>query len=176
MTTATSDAASAEAELAASAEWDAYVTKVLASAHEQPTRPGVAVAEFAAEADCELSLAEGERVQIVDGVELAGGWAVALKAAADGAITAKGLVPATYIDLDAAAPPTEAAAADAEEEARWLSYVQPQLDDAAEKPTLEALVLADFQPEGACELRVTQGERVAIVDGVVVVVGRRWIG
>ena len=54
--------ASAEAELAASAEWDAYVTKVLASAHEQPTRPGVAVAEFAAEADCELSLAEGERV------------------------------------------------------------------------------------------------------------------
>ena len=107
---AQSDATSAEA-----AEWDAYVTKVLASAHEQPTRPGVAVAEFAAEADCELSLAEGERVQIVDGVELAGGWAVALKAAADGAITAKGLVPATYIDLDAAAVPAEAAAADAEE-------------------------------------------------------------
>ena len=45
---AQSDATSAEA-----AEWDAYVTKVLASAHEQPTRPGVAVAEFAAEADCE---------------------------------------------------------------------------------------------------------------------------
>ena len=76
MEPATSDAAVAEAELA-SAEWDAYVAKVLASAHEQPTRPGVAVAEFAAEADFELSLAEGERVQIVDGVELAGGWAVA---------------------------------------------------------------------------------------------------
>ena len=154
---------------------------------------GEVLADFAAEADVEMTIVTGQRMWLLplDQSAEAEGWFEGV--AEDGSA---GLVPQSYVRIvpgmaSQDAPDAPAAAQDpaydealeggeleqersarsesgrtpAESVSGWLAEAMVVLADADEGAALEAEALADFEPEADVELRLVAGERVALLIG-----------
>merc|ERR1740139_326181 len=148
---------------------------------------GKVLADFAAEADVELTIVTGQRMWLLplDQSAEAEGWFEGV--AEDGSA---GLVPQSYVQIvpgmtsqDAPDAPAHCSQAEsegdealeqestmsdqtpAESVSGWLAEAMVVLADADEGAALEAEALADFEPEADVELRLVAGERVALLIG-----------
>ena len=151
---------------------------------------GEATADFAAEADVEMTVITGQRMWLLplDQSDDAEGWFEGV--AEDGSA---GLVPQSYVravpgmasqdaqdapahgsDAEAecgealeteAAPPKQTEQTPAESVGSWLAEAMVALADADEGAALEAEVRADFEAEADVELGLVKGEVVALLLG-----------
>ena len=117
----------------AEADWLASARAMIERADTAPRIAAIALGDFSAETDLDIDVSEGEKLWLCQGAEAPETWVIVEKKAGKGDIDYRGLVPETYISLDAEGAVAAAIDRDASQQP---AVVMADGEDAAASPGL----------------------------------------
>ena len=152
------EAENEEAPLDEQAQWMADAKGMIEAADTAPRKAAIALGDYEGETELDLAVSEGEKLWLCE-AQAPETWVIAEKKAGKGDIDYRGLVPETFVSIDAdedstptAAVMPQASPPALDEQAQWLADAKAMLEAAEVAVRKAAIALGDFQGETEGEI------------------------